>query len=153
MNMLWSGPLHTPSWKFCPQKSTQLREQVGAKIPISSLHFAKPCTQGGGGGVGCGYTLRKKNLFLIFSGVILSLEFFLLVLWMSRVTSIEQSFLFSRCYIICWSNSRPAHCRTLSVVLAQRDLWRVWCLHTMGKRTRLGLRNGGEPLFCHVLPI
>lgn len=136
---------------FAPTR--KLREQAGAKIPISSLHFAKPCTQGGGGGVGCGYTLRKKSLFLIFSGVILSLEFFLLVLWRSRVTSIEQSCLFSRFYIICWSNSRPAHCRTLSLMLAQRDLWRVWCLHTMEKRTRLGLRIGGESSSCHVLPV
>lgn len=147
-NTLWSGPLHTPWWKFCPHESTQLREQVGAKIPTSSLHFAKLCTQGGGGGVGCGYTLRKKNLFLIFSGVILSLEFFLLVLWMSRVTSIEQSVLFSRFCITCWSNSRPAHCRTLSLMLAQRDLWRVWC-SPHGKGNTTGVEERGWIL---VLP-
>lgn len=80
-----------PSWKFCPHESTRLREQVGAKILTSSLHIAKPCIQGGAGGVGCGYTPRKRNLFQIFSEVLPSLEFFLLVIWMSRVTHIEQS--------------------------------------------------------------
>lgn len=139
----WSGPLHMPSWKFRPQESTRLREQVGAKILLSSLHIAKPCIQGGGGGVGCGYTLRKRNLFLIFPEVLPSLEFFVGHMDVMNHQYWAKSFLFSRFYIICWSHSRPAVCRTMSLMLSQRDLRESLVHEYHGKEDKTGADDPG----------
>lgn len=93
-----------------------------------------------GEGWECGYALRKGNLFLIFlrggsfSGGIL------LVRQIKWVTNIEQSQfdIGSISTVGCRTkrHTRPADCRTLCLMLAQRDLWESVVLAYHGKENR-----------------
>lgn len=82
-----SPDLWTPSGQAPPPAPTcavigvlpvhrRLVEGASRGWNISCLLFAKPCTQGRRWGVGDVDSLRKRNLFLIFSEVIVSLEVF-----------------------------------------------------------------------------
>lgn len=81
---------------------------------------------------------------------------FLLVIWMSRVTNIEQSHFCSLGSILTvgsrtWNYSRPAYCKTLSPMLAQRDLRESVVLAYRGEENRTGARSPVWILACHFL--
>lgn len=135
-----SGQDHcTWSWKFCSHKSTWLREQVGAKIsPLCTLLSLVP-------GVEVErwesrYTEEREPFSNFLRGRSVFWGF-LLVIWMSWVTNIEQSHFCSAGSVLTVGprtkrHSRYTDCRTLSLMLAQRDLWEGLVLAYHGKENR-----------------